>query len=104
YWQTLYRNFPKTERFNLGQKISQTFIEILELNFTASYLPPDQKVLLLIKTSSRLDVLKFFIQLAWESKFIPTEKYIELSKKLEEIGRMLGGWRNSLIKKKTPSR
>ena len=104
YWQTLYRNFPKTERFNLGQKISQTFIEILELNFTASYLPPDQKVLLLIKTSSRLDVLKFFIQLAWESKFIPTEKYIELSKKLEEIGRMLGGWRNSFIKKKTPSR
>ncbi|MDO9399140.1 MAG: four helix bundle protein [bacterium] len=104
YWQALHRNFPKTERFSIGQKISQTFIEVLELNFTASYLAPEQKIILLTKTSSRLDVLKFFVQLTWESKLIPTEKYIELSKKLEEIGRMLGGWRKGLLQKKTLTR
>ncbi|MFH1744660.1 MAG: four helix bundle protein [bacterium] len=104
YWQTLYKNFPKNERFGIGQKISQTFIEVLELNFTASYLPPEQKIILLTKTSSRLDVLKFFVQIAWENKCIPTEKYIDLSKKLEEVGRMLGGWRKGLIQKKTPTR
>ena len=104
YWQVLHRNFPKSERFSLGQKISQTFIEVLELNFNASYLAPEQKIILLTKASSRLDVLKFFIQLAWGGKLMPTEKYIKLSKKLEEIGRMLGGWRRGLLQKKTPAR
>jgi len=104
YWQALHRNFPKTERFSLGQKISQTFIEVLELSFTASYLAPEQKLILLTKASSRLDVLKFFVQLAWESKLIPTEKYAELSKRLDEIGRMLGGWRKGLLQKKTLTR
>ncbi|MBU3901275.1 four helix bundle protein [Patescibacteria group bacterium] len=103
-WQALHRNFPRTERFSLGQKISQTFIEVLELTFTASYLSPEQKIILLTKASSRLDVLKFFVQLAWESKLMPTEKYLELSKKLEEIGRMLGGWRKGLLQKKTLTR
>ncbi|MFH0956106.1 MAG: diversity-generating retroelement protein Avd [Candidatus Falkowbacteria bacterium] len=104
YWLVLHRNFPRTERFSIGQKISQTLIEVLELSFTASYLSLEQKLVLLTKASSRLDVLKFFVQLAWESKLIPTEKYIELSKKLEEIGRMLGGWRKGLLQKKTLTR
>jgi len=64
--------------------------------FASAYLPPEQKVVLLGKTISRLDVLKFFTQLAWENKLIPTEKYSDLSTKLEEIGRMLGGWKRGL--------
>ena len=104
YWQSLHRNFPRTERFSIGQKISQTFIELLELTFTASYLSPEQKIVLLTKASSRLDILKFFIQLAWENKLVPTEKYIEFSKKLEEIGRMIGGWKKGLLQKKTLAR
>lgn len=47
---------------------------------------------------TKIDTLKFFYQLAWESKLIPTDKYTELSEKLEEIGRMLGGWRRGLNK------
>jgi hypothetical protein len=95
----LHRNFPKTERYGLGRKIDFLFLEILELNFTATYLPVEQKIIELGKVISRLDILKFFVQLAWESKLIPTEKYTMLSQKLEEIGRMLGGWRRGLLKK-----
>lgn len=103
YWLPLYRNFPKTERFSLGQRIGQLFIEILELTFTSLYLPPDQKIILLGKTISRLDVLKFFLQLAWENKLIPQDKYLEISKMAEEIGRMLGGWKKGLLCK-TPAK
>jgi len=103
FWLALHRNFPKTERFGIGQKIEQSFLAVLELTFTAAYLPPEQKIILLRKTISRLDVLKFFTQLAWESKFIQDGKYLELSKRLEEIGRMLGGWRKGL-QSKTPAR
>lgn len=60
------------------------------------YMTPEQKVIVLGKVISKLDTLKFFMQLAWESKLIPQVKYIELSQKLEEIGKMLGGWRKGL--------
>ncbi|MFA5777205.1 MAG: four helix bundle protein [Parcubacteria group bacterium] len=79
------------------------FIEILELAFTASYLPPEQKIILLGKVISKMDSLKFFIQLAWENKLIPNNKFLELSKNLEEIGRMLGGWKKGLLQKLSPA-
>lgn len=46
-----------------------------------------------------MDILKFFVQLAWESKIIPNDKYITLSAKLEEVGKMLGGWKKGLESK-----
>ncbi len=51
------------------------------------------------KTIAKLDNLKFFMQLGWESKLIPTDKYSLVSGELEEIGRMLGGWRKGLQEK-----
>ena len=102
YWLILHRNFPKTERYGLGRKIDFLFLEILELSFTASYLPIDPKIIMLGKILTRLDILKFFSQLAWENKLIPNDKYIELSERLLEIGRMLGGWRKGLLEKKLP--
>lgn len=87
----MHRDFPKTERYGIGRRIDNLFLEVLELSFTAAYLPPEPKIIFLSKAISRLDVLKFFTQIAWENKLIPGEKYIDLSKRLEEIGRMLGG-------------
>ena len=104
FWLVLHRNFPKTERYGLGRRIDNLFLEILELTFTASYLPIDPKIILLGKIISRLDILKFFPQLAWENKLIPDEKYIELSKKLQEIGRDIGAWKKGLVEKKTPTK
>ena len=100
-WLPIHRNFPKIERFGLGQKIEQSFLDVLELTSTSAYLAGEQKILMLSQTIAKLDNLKFFIQLAWESKLIPTDKYAGLSKELEEIGRMLGGWRKGLQQKTT---
>ena len=44
------------------------------------------------KYNVKLDLLKLFLQIAWEIKGIDTKKYIILSEKLAEIGKMLGGW------------
>jgi len=95
-WIIVHRDFPKTERFGIGQKIENSFLDLLELTFASTYLVANQKILILSKTIAKLDNLKFFTQLAWESKLIKTEKYSEISKTLEEIGRMLGGWRKGL--------
>jgi len=99
FWLALHRNFPKVERLGIGQKIEHSFLAVLEMTFAAAYLPPEQKIVLLGKTKSRLDILKFFAQLAWETKLISDDKYLGLSARLEEIGRMIGGWKKGLEKK-----
>ncbi len=101
-WLTLHKDFPKVERLGVGQKIEQSFLTVLEYTYTAAYLGAEQKMILLGKTISKLDVLKFFLQLAWENKLIPTAKYADLSERLEEIGRMIGGWKKGLLNK-TPT-
>lgn len=101
YWLSLHRDFPKVERLGLGQKIEQTFLDVLELTFTASYLSLESKIIVLSRAISRLDILKFFLQLAWESRIVSTTKHAELTQELGEIGRQLGGWKKGL-QAKTP--
>lgn len=102
-WLLIHRDFPKVERFGIGQKIEQSFLDVLEFTFASVYLVMESKILMLSRTIAKLDNLKFFMQLAWESKLIPTEKYTKISENLEEIGRMLGGWRKGL-QQKTPTK
>jgi len=89
-------------RYSLGGKIEHYFLELLESIFTALYLPPAQKIDRLVIAIAKLDGVKFFLQLAWENKCVPQDKYIELSERLNEVGRMLGGWKKGL-EKKTPA-
>jgi hypothetical protein len=106
-WLVIHRDFPKVERLGIGQKIEQSFLNVLELTFASVYLVAESKILMLNKTIAKLDNLKFFMQLAWESKLIPTEKYSEIAGKLEEIGRGLGGWKKGLqknLEQKTPAK
>ena len=92
------KNFPKSSRFTLGTKIDDCFLNILELIFMASILTKEEKLSYLKKASLKLDLLKFLMQVAWELEVVDNKKYIELSERLHEIGRMLGGWIISLQK------
>lgn len=78
-------------------------LELLENIFKTIYLSNTEKYHQLISAIVKLDGLKLFLQLAWENKCIPTQKYSELSEQLNEIGRMLGGWKKGL-ENKTPSK
>jgi len=83
----------------LGRKIEDAFLELLETTYTLSYLPPEDKVVHLSQANTKLDLIKFFTQMAWENKLIATDKYSILLSKLEEIGRQLGSWRKGLQSK-----
>jgi hypothetical protein len=77
----------------------------LENIFISIYLPQETKISRLIIAISKLDGIKFFLQIAWENKCLSNEKYLALSEKLEEIGKMLGGWKRGIeknLQKKTP--
>ncbi|MEX2090848.1 MAG: hypothetical protein WD989_01795 [Candidatus Paceibacterota bacterium] len=38
----------------------------------------------------------------WETKSLQDKKYIILSVKIEDIGKMLGGWHGQLLKQNSP--
>ena len=97
-WHTFFPTVLKTARHTLGAKIDFLFVELLELLFTASYSSKERKTLILQNAKNKLDLLKFFSQILWEIKALDNKKYITLSKKLFEIGNMLGGWSNYLTK------
>lgn len=97
-WHEYLPHFPKTSRYTLGEKIDSLFVEVVEYIAVASYLSKQDKIPYVKKATLKLDVLKFFLQVAWEIKALDTKKYIMLSEKLNEIGRMLGGWNRQLIR------
>ena len=67
-------------------------METIELIFITQYLKKEQKTPALQKTNTKFDTLKFFLQLLWETKGIPTKQYAMMAEKLNEVGKMLGGW------------
>ena len=98
-WLEFQNNIPKKLRHTLGEKIDSYFLDTIELLLTASYLGKEQKLPYLQKAGNKLDILKFFLKIAWEIKAIDNKKYILLSEHLNEIGKMVGGWSKGLQKR-----
>ena len=95
-WQNYLTHFPKQNRYTLGSKIDDVFLVAIEFCFLASYANRDTKIIHLERCISRVDLLKLLLHLAWEIRALDTPKYITLSEQLQEVGRMLGGWRKAL--------
>ncbi|OGZ79165.1 MAG: hypothetical protein A2358_04200 [Candidatus Staskawiczbacteria bacterium RIFOXYB1_FULL_37_44] len=98
-WLDVHRNIERTARFGIGAKIDNLFLEILELIRKAIYTPVDKKVILLEEISKKIDSLRFFVQLLWETHLIPDKQYISVAVDIENIGRIVGGWKKGIISK-----
>jgi hypothetical protein len=101
-WQQYLAHFPKANRFTLGSKIDDVFLNAIEYCFLASYSALSEKIIFVDKCIARVDLLKLLIQLAWDTQALDTKKYTHLSEHLMETGKMLGGWRKQL-QNKTPA-
>lgn len=93
---------PRTERFGIGARIDLLCLELLEILRKAAYARIQEKPALLSEALLKTDALRFFLQLAWETALIATERYIPLGQEIEEIGRMVGGWKKGLLAKTPP--
>jgi len=101
-WQEFLPHFPKKSKYTLGNKIDSLFVETLELIFIAVYLPRNEKLPYVRKSIGKIDLLKFFLQIAWEVNSLESNKYAALSEPLNEVGRMTGGWYRQLEKQTQP--
>jgi len=88
--------FPKQDRYALGQKSETILMEILECLLTATGLPKAEKLPFLDKASGKLNILRIYMRLAKDIKAMDNKKYIFFQESVDEIGRMLGGWKKSI--------
>ena len=84
--------FPKSDKYSLGEKIKNLILEVLELLIEAEATKKDWKEPILNKASRKLGLLKILIRLTNEIKILDNKKYLDLGERLQEIGRMIGGW------------
>ncbi len=103
-WYSYYQALPKQHRYSLGQKIDNLFIEIIEALASAAFISREEKQPYVRLAIRKVDVLKILLMILWETKSLDNKKYIALSVKIEEIGKMLGGWHGQLQKQNSPDK
>ena len=101
-WYNYYSIIPKVHRYSLGEKVDKLFVEAIEAIITAGFLNQSEKLPYVRLAIRKIDTLKIFLLLLWETKSMGNKKYIELSVKLDEVGRNLGGWSGQIIKQNSP--
>lgn len=101
-WHAHLSNVKRIDRYTIGEKIDSKFLEILEIVFRAVFAYDKfEKLSLVSQAIGKTDLLKFFLQIGWEQKTLSHNIYGKLIILLEEVGRMLGGWKKNL-QEKTP--
>ncbi len=103
-WYSYYQILPKAHRHTLGQRVDSLFIEAIEAISIAGFLTREEKQPYVRLAIRKADTLKILLMVLWETKSLDNKKYIALSVKMEEIGRMLGGWSGQLAKQNTPAK
>lgn len=101
-WHSFLPHLPRLSRYTIGAKIDTLFTELLEFILLGGYSAKSQKLPAIQKASIKLDALKFFLQITWETKALDSKKYIRISEPLAEVGKMLGGWQRQLQKDALP--
>lgn len=98
-WLPYYYGLSKVQKYSLGLKIDNLFVETIEATSIAWFLPPQEKQPYIRLAIRKWDTLKVLLLVLWESKGIDNKKYIALSKPMEEVGKMLGGWSGQISSK-----
>jgi hypothetical protein len=102
-WYGYYQTLPKTHRYSLGARIDELFVEIMEAIALASFLGRAEKQPYVRIAIRKVDTLKILLMIVWETKSVDDKKYIALSVRIDEIGKMLGGWNGQLTKQNSPN-
>jgi len=88
----LLANFPKPQRYTLGQSLDTAILKMLEHIFEANGMPMPLREANLLKAEAKCELSKLLVRLCCEGKIIDNTQYYQLMANLQEIGKMLRGW------------
>lgn len=91
-WQSYFDLLPKSKRHTIAGKIDALFIDTIEEVSLAAMLPKHERSPHIKSASTHLDLLKIFLEIAWEIEVLEKRRYIAVSQTLIEPGKMIGGW------------
>lgn len=95
-WVGITPHIPKGARYTIGSRIENKFLDLLEVSYTAYFIEKESKAAKLSECIFISDTLKFLVSVAWEGKIISHKHYEQIALKLDEVGKMLWGWRKSM--------
>lgn len=95
-WMNVSLHIAKGSRYTIGARIENKFLDLLELAYIAYFTTRENKPAKISECILILDTLKFLISVAWEGKIISHKQCEDVAKILDEVGKMFGGWKNSL--------
>ncbi len=95
-WMNISPHIPKGARFTIGARIENNLLDLLELSYVAYFSDKERKNAKITECIFVLDTTKFLITTAWEGKLIANKQCEDVARKLDEIGKMLGGWKKNL--------
>ena len=93
------RGFPKSQQYLLGRRIEETALDVLMGLVEANTSRSKRKSLSAVDRA--LEKLRFLVRLSFDLRFISRKKYGDLAERVDEIGRMLGGWIKSVTRQDT---
>jgi hypothetical protein len=95
-------NLPKDIYEKVDNEENLTSQELIEAISAASFLSREEKHPYVRLAIKKMDTLRILLMVLWETKSLDDKKYIALSVKLDEAGKMLGGWNGQLTKQNSP--
>ena len=86
--------FPRARRFTLGDRIEQRLLDVLEDLVEATW--SNQALPALTRANRRLEMMRHLWRAAFELKLMSMRQYEFGSRKMDGIGRQIGGWIKAL--------
>ncbi|MEQ9326508.1 MAG: diversity-generating retroelement protein Avd [Rhodospirillales bacterium] len=85
--------FPKSQRFLLGDRIQTTGLDVMERLIEATY--TRHRGRLLDDANLGIEKMRFMFRMAMDLKHIDLRRYEHAARELDQIGRLVGGWRKA---------
>ena len=84
--------FPKAQRYLVVQRLGDAALDFQGALFHANTQRGEQRLLHLRAADGDLTTLRLYLRLAYQWEWLSVGQYEHVSKMVEEIGRLLGGW------------
>lgn len=91
YVYPILKNFPKSEKYGLSQEIRQAFYSLLKAIILGNNVKSRRREYQ-AEADGYIKLLLIYFNLAYEQKYINQKTHYQTVLRVEEVGRLLGGW------------
>ncbi len=92
----LIKKYPKGDQHSLGEKTKNEILGLIEAITKAGHAKKEWKLPQIEQAIIKLELTKIFIRLGHDTHCLNEKQYLIIQERIQEIGRMLGGWKRSI--------